>query len=447
MKRSKETLVFIFLAICFLFITDAKGATINALSCSQSDVRSAINSSSSGDRVIVPSGTCTWSSGITITGKSIVVQGEGIDITTINASATAFTLTGMQSSRITGFTINVSGGNGVNIFGGQNWRIDHNKFSSNTARNLWVDAISGAGVNYIPYGVFDNNQFVGMWVITFGRAHQEWYEPTNFGSVEATYIEDNTFIGPPGNSEWLVADANYGGRVVFRYNSITVPSQSPTSYSGNFQWHSLQGGGLVRGSRKFEVYGNVWESKRSSGSTVAAYLRAGTGVMFENSFINYQGGGNAMLLDNVRSYEPRDPYGQCNGTAIGNIDGNTSPTATYSGWPCRDQIGRGKDAFLFVAESPPYPNQALEPVYQWENYHYTSRANYNLGKAYGKVVNFGVSGQGYCKTHIVSNRDFYDRSQKPGYTPYTYPHPLRGEPGVQLKTLQNLRIIDMMSDN
>ncbi len=411
------------LAIAFFCISNVNAAIINATSCSQADVQSAINAASNGDTVVVPSETCTWSSGVTINGKSITVQGGGIGVTTINASATAFTLTGLQSSRITGFTFNVIGGNGIRIAGGTNWRIDHNKFSSSTARSFMVDAVS-PGLAYFPYGLFDNNQFIGMWVVNFGRGHKEWYEETNLGSVETVYFEDNTFTGPADSSEWLVADANYGGRVVFRYNKITVPSQSPTTYSGNFQWHSLQGDGNVRGSRKFEVYGNVWESFKSGGSAVAAYLRAGTGVFFNNSFINY--GSTAMLLDNVRSYEARGSYGQCNGSATGNVDGNESGKYGYS---CRDQIGRGKDASLFIFGSTPYPSQALEPIYQLNNYRYTTRANYEQGSAYGTVVNFYIGNAGYSRIHIVENRDFYNGTQRPGYTPLTYPHPLRQAEG------------------
>jgi hypothetical protein len=305
---------------------------------------------------------------------------------------------------------------------------------------MFVDAISGSGVTYIPYGVFDHNQFVGVWVVTFGRGHREWADPTNFGSIEATYIEDNTFTGPSDSSEWLVADANYGGRVVFRYNSVTITANSPTSYSGNFQWHSLQGDGNVRGARRFEMYNNVFESKKSNGSSVAAYLRSGTGVAFGNSFINYNGGGAALLLDNVRSYEPRGSYGQCNGSATGNIDGNTQPTTTYKGWPCRDQIGRGKDASLFVFGAAPYPSQAAEPLYQWENYHYTSRANYDLGKSTGTLVDFRVSGDGGSQYHIVANRDFYNRTMKPGFTSLAYPHPAIN-PSGSVSAPQNLRVV------
>src|SRR5262245_11537674 len=73
-----------------------QAADINAASCSQSAVQSAINAAVSGDRVIVPAGSCsTWN--VSISGKRLTLQGAGIGVTNINggginvnASATNF---------------------------------------------------------------------------------------------------------------------------------------------------------------------------------------------------------------------------------------------------------------------------------------------------------------------------------------------------------------------
>jgi len=51
--------------------------THTAGSCFQKDVQRAINSAARGDTVIIPAGTCTWSSGVTIKAKGIVVAGQG----------------------------------------------------------------------------------------------------------------------------------------------------------------------------------------------------------------------------------------------------------------------------------------------------------------------------------------------------------------------------------
>ena len=51
--------------------------TYTAHSCNTVDVQSAINSAAEGDTVIIPAGTCTWNSGVTISGKGITVAGAG----------------------------------------------------------------------------------------------------------------------------------------------------------------------------------------------------------------------------------------------------------------------------------------------------------------------------------------------------------------------------------
>src|ERR1043166_577146 len=51
-------------------------ATINAATCSTADVQSAITSATTGDTVIIPAGTCTWTSGVTLN-KGITVRGAG----------------------------------------------------------------------------------------------------------------------------------------------------------------------------------------------------------------------------------------------------------------------------------------------------------------------------------------------------------------------------------
>jgi len=68
--------------LCAILLTgslgrEAKANTITAASCNTGNVQSAINSAAEGDTVLIPSGTCTWTSGVTISGKGITVQGAG----------------------------------------------------------------------------------------------------------------------------------------------------------------------------------------------------------------------------------------------------------------------------------------------------------------------------------------------------------------------------------
>lgn len=84
---------------------------------------------------------------------------------------------------------------------------------------------------------------------------------------------------------------------------------------------------------------------------------------------------------------------------------------------CLDQPGRGGGDLLKGFTSPvnsrtgtaSWPRQALEPCYSWNN----------TRSADGSKVNLSSS-----EPTIQENRDFYNNTPMPGYTPYKYPHPL-----------------------
>ena len=63
------------LAAMFWLTDCALATTINAASCSQSAVQTAINSAVGGDTVVVPIGSCTWTASVSISGKGIRLLG------------------------------------------------------------------------------------------------------------------------------------------------------------------------------------------------------------------------------------------------------------------------------------------------------------------------------------------------------------------------------------
>ena len=70
------------LAALLLLAASAEAATVNAGNDSLASVQAAVNSASSGDTVVIPSGTATWVSTLIIT-KDINLIGAGIGQTTI----------------------------------------------------------------------------------------------------------------------------------------------------------------------------------------------------------------------------------------------------------------------------------------------------------------------------------------------------------------------------
>jgi len=86
MKTIRIIIIFL-LAVFFSMIIYGKcfAATVDAASCSQDDVQTAIDSAIRGDTVKIPAGSCTWTSSLSIT-KSITLQGAGIGSTTFTRS-------------------------------------------------------------------------------------------------------------------------------------------------------------------------------------------------------------------------------------------------------------------------------------------------------------------------------------------------------------------------
>jgi hypothetical protein len=81
---------------------------------------------------------------------------------------------------------------------------------------------------------------------------------------------------------------------------------------------------------------------------------------------------------------------------------------------CLDQVGRGQGGLISGWPPVPlaWPNQALEPMYAWNN-----TFNGVKGGIADKIeVSYGV--------HIKEGREIFSGTAMPGYTPYVYPHPL-----------------------
>ena len=391
---------------------------IQAASCTQQDVQAAIDAASDGNFVLIPAGHCTWNvlttqtPSVIIDNKAITLQGAGIDQTLItdgtslNWNEVPLRVNGVLGKRVrvTGFTI-VGQGSGhydsfaaITIYGSsRSFRVDHIKFDNVAGRSL---SVSGK-----TYGVIDHCEFIqpngqGV-IITDDRGSPQgstaWEEPMSFGTAQAVYLEDNSF-------EWTVGEADgptdcqNGGRYVFRHNAVRGSSV------GN---HGLDS--VPRSCMQMEIYDNTFLPSTHN-VYVAMKSRGGAALIFNNIITgNYQLG---IGVTNYRSCcyagaactpSPDPPLGTCDGTNP--LDGNTSPNATYKGWPCKDQIGRGT-------------HQSSEPFYEWNNTENGSDVDVTVFNNWTGCLNPQPS------DHVKENRDYYNDTPKPGYTPYVYPHPL-----------------------
>jgi hypothetical protein len=383
--------------LAILGASTPSGAAIrNATSCSRAAVQAAVDSAVSGDIVVVPAGSCTYTAAVSIpNGKNITIQGAGINITTISsAGMTQVFHLNNTASRITEFTFNggqIATGEdeGTGSVANNDWRIDHNRFIGfgGFHESILVQcsqSFVAAGLHC--RGLIDNNVFEnGAFAKPLGfkatvDLHATWNRATDLGSQNTVFIENNTFSFPTDQLPHMV-DTNYGGRFVVRFNTITGMA---------VEIHSLQ---QWRATRAWEVYKNTFNFP--GGGWTIGLIRGGTGVVWGNT---ETGSSPEWVLDNVRSFNSGYDYGNCNGGST--ADGNT---AGQQGWPCRDQIGRGRDSCLsnpsnLGASATGWCAQASEPAYFWLN-----------RTAIKTIVGIDTAGRGLSTTHhVLANRDFFN---------------------------------------
>jgi hypothetical protein len=399
--RNYAWLILTGLGIVFFMSVRVNATVIQAASCSQQDVQAAINLAQDGDTVRVPAGECTWSQVVSLKGKGIsliaagtaltiirhdTVVNPGSFLTNIGVAGKPFRISGFKFYRNTGSFIGVGGS-------ADGWRIDHCEFVS----TAFIVAVS---VSSLSHGVIDSCTFRNnRMLIFYGNGHDAWKQPSSLGTDNAVYVEDCLFDSTIFTN---AIDANCGGRYVFRYNEVVN-----TYCESHSLQHKFPDGTFNRGTMSWEIYHNSFIA-RDNGATHTNYLplrmRGGTGIAFNNTVVN-EGGepfNGFCAIDNRRSYEDLGGVlGRCDGTHP--LDGNEDTT----GYPCLDQIGRSTDHGSGTDRLP----QQLDPVYAWGNL---------FDGAPGNVI---VSNG--CDDHIKPGRDFFDHTVRPGYQPYTYPHPLR----------------------
>jgi hypothetical protein len=369
----------------------AVSATVNAASCSLTDVQNAIASAQDGDTVAVPAGNCTWSGNLTLS-KGIHLRGAGAATTRITMNGTmSMTKHPSRSVELSGFTFSKSGGGNaarILVVSGA-WSaspplIHDNTFQVNN---------SGAVRYQANGGVIYRNTFIGTWDES-GIQHkidtdrESWSTADTLGTRDSTgtrnlYVEDNVFRGMPNQA----TDFDDAARIVFRYNDVV---------NSSFNSHGLDTSPI--GIRHFEIYRNTFRYPDVNvNQNWHVWLRGGTGVIYENTFedINGQQWGNKTeLFFSVRSVIDGGVEGCCR---------------TY---PCKHQVGQNSDG----------SQQFTDPIRFWSN---SGTLNWGLNSSWsnscgGNMANF-----------VQSGRDFaFGSTPKPGYSAYAYPHPLRNAAAV-----------------
>jgi hypothetical protein len=392
---------------------EAQAQTINAASCSSSDVQNAINAAAAGGTVAVPAGNCSWS-GLSLS-KAITLKGAGTGQTNISLTANnAFHVSKNTSgvTRIQGFSFSAALGVqnvGILVDEGGTWRTDQpvvfqsNSFTTNASGMFHIVPPGGVIIAHNSFtglsGVTGGDEFIHVYDINDTAG--SWSSPDTLGTRDTAgtlnlYVEDNTFNG----ANTLGSDNDDGARVVYRHNTYTNANiNSHGEFSSPF------------GIRHWEIYNNTFKNTcseaTSQNSTTCAditnqqnhiWLKGGTGVIYNN------------VMDSLNT----GWWGNKSEVAF-------SIEACSGSYPLPRQLGQNYNTSQFT-----------DPIYMWGNtiqngdHLFTASGNW-LYTCSLTFTNYLQSGRDYVDNDTGSGSG--SNAPKPGYTAYTYPHPLTGSAG------------------
>lgn len=475
----------IFLFVLFLCsLPMAEAQTINASSCSSSDVQSALNQvSANGATVVVPSGSCTWTSAVSLSSSySFTLQGQSTVATTNaqgnpgsfkdstliidgrssgNTPVLSIVLKGSSSQvvRITG--ISLQGGpvvyNGDLLLSGNTGqaRLDHSHFIdlNDLAVSMYEPMTGVADHNLFDAGT--NTVWNGIRVYNMGGdgyGDTPWTVGPGFGTSAFIFMENNTF------NNGFMNDCEMGGAFVARYNTYNVTAANQNI---GIQSHATGSQPRGRGCRAWEVYDNVIGGGGGSIQYSAGFQTSGTGLWWGNTVSNSQHD-IAFNSDRDSSTEysqtmPPNGWGYCGSVHSGTASGWDQNTNS-GGYACLDQIGRGQGDMLsgywpnVQDNSHPgvytgsWPNEVLQPAYIWmESYSGASslvivnspNGNIQANRDYYAPVSpfTGATGTGYgtssampstCTTGVgywaTDKNEFYTCTATNTWTPYYSPY-------------------------
>lgn len=418
-------------------------------------MNSCIASASVGDTINVGAGTGTWSSTVTID-KGIYLIGAGKTNTTItvngNPGIKYAPAVGAADNpfRLSGFRFNknaadanqptVQFGNSENYptSSGNNKltknRIDNNHFytSGITSPHIWL---------YVgTYGVIDNNTFDSNDYAFRSTEGSEWYG-TNHGpgwvywgwtpgTSDAVYIENNTFNFAASADDCLISSQG-SHRWVVRYNTVNVNS---TSYSF-IDAHGNGGTGAEYSSVQISnLYGNKFVAGDHSAQIHGQ--RGGQSFVFYN---DWQTTGDTPVFKVQEEYADSDGPGPATNTITG------QPQHVYNSFYFNNRLNtNGALLDIDITDTVGSIPARNTDVYSHNDWVSNGSAGVGCGTTLPGTCTSGKSGFWKTNQSCTNLTDYVGASPTTPisgtlykctatntwteyYTPYTYPHPLRGE--------------------
>ena len=403
-------------------------------------VNACVTNAKAGDTINITKGTATWSGTVKV-GKALTINGNG---TMLTAGATLlngfFYITGFSDNtntmRITNFTFD-----SVNFTGGRRaiylsyvtlgkLRIDHNTFHYG---NTQIETYGST------YGVIDNNIFYNGNNFLYLYGDNTWDDLTA-GTANSLFVEDNKFII---NENWPTSTTNGNGidggsgiRVVFRYNEFDYDNSPYTGNMATIGFHGSGGGywqrtdvsGVRRSAAVMEIYNNTMHGPRID--TMFGF-RGGVALIYNNYHLDTYGGRSGIRLT-------EEEYSTNYTSAF---------TITRTEWPGEDQIhnsfiwgntfdGVAQSVNNIVITNTPSENFILKDR---EYFLHAPCGGSDTTDSYGNTCTHGkasftgangasgsypTDGETYPTEGTMVFTETGDNAYY-GYTPYTYPHPLR----------------------
>jgi hypothetical protein len=391
-------------------------ATYNASSCSQAAVQSSIDSAADGDVVVVPNGSCTWTTPVKVSGKGIHVKGQQKGSVNISHGAgtsdlLSVTTDATHNVEISNFTfLPGSASNSaeyVAVSGSGKPALVHDNYFRNVSFTVNCMRWSASG------GVIWNNTFEsldsdgsggGCLQLKAEGSASSWSTASTMGAADVNgttnvYIENNTF----SKITLQAIDVDDNIRAVIRYNTFD---------NSGFVYHGADTS--TYGVRHAEVYNNKF-----------IFTTSGTGYNFPLN-INwwvYMRGGSGVWTDNDMPNIASTMWGnkpEIN-MIVQNIRRSGGPYSCWKTYPAPHQVGQSHNGSSSVTE----------PVYIWNNT--------GTGVATPGISDYNPDscGSGLSSTQFIqAGRDYVVGTAKPGYVKYTYPHPLRTTSGSAPAALQ-----------
>jgi hypothetical protein len=462
MRKRNIAVIMPLLALALLgFATTGNASTVTANSCSKSDVQAAVASAGRGGTVMVPAGSCTWSStlnltyGITLTGagvgSTVTTSSGGVALVSVIPDATA--IANSENIKITGFTFDGAGGSSTLISlqgangdtGTKPYRyiiIGDNKFqNANPASSTLVGAAIQANADnngqirgVIYHNIFDRCNIILR--LFSNDDTQEWANPAfnqlAYGTEDNLYFEDNTIMYSSSyggdNPGWI--ETGQGGRLVARYNTWNLANATTPQEIWDIHGFQNWNGAINSGQTStmiVEYYGNTLSNM---GTYRWVNHRGSRGLFFDNILTGK--GGNSI-----------DLYGMSFPTTCSS-DINPTPTnynPLVNNTYFFNNTNNGSNVIASMVSSGTPAHCSVSENSNWWNYNAactTSSCSAGIGTGTTPPTGGCTTGVGYwaastatptTSSSAIQNASFYKCTSTNTwtryYTPYTYPHPLR----------------------